>query len=110
MRFGNSERHRLRHIRPTVAIRRSVESIGSAPGNRFPTPTGGTDFSIRAGGIACAAEPPKRQADLSSIGPPQRATTRNGALWKKDGILGVFWAVTPTARQIENWQPVVYFP
>ena len=42
--------------------------------------------------------------------PWQRATTRNGALWKKDGKIGVFGPPPPTARQIENWQPVVYFP
>jgi hypothetical protein len=42
--------------------------------------------------------------------PWQRAITRNGALWKNDDKLGVFGLVPPTARQIENWQPVVYFP
>jgi hypothetical protein len=39
----------------------------------------------------------------------QRATTRNGALWKELDISGVFEPVPPTARQIENWQPVVEF-
>ena len=38
--------------------------------------------------------------------PWQRATTRNGALWKKDGKIGFFGPLPPTARQIENWQPV----
>jgi hypothetical protein len=42
--------------------------------------------------------------------PGQRATTRNGALWKKDCNSSVFGLPPPTARQIENWQPVVYFP
>src|SRR5262249_43275683 len=35
-------------------------------------------------------------------GRPQRATTRNGALWNKAGISAVFGLLPPTARQIEN--------
>jgi hypothetical protein len=37
----------------------------------------------------------------------QRATTRNGALWKKDGNLSVFGPPPPTSRQVENWHAVV---
>src|SRR5262249_32414952 len=40
---------------------------------------------------------------------PQHAITRIGALWEKHGNSGVVWACTPTARQLEKWQPVVYF-
>src|SRR5262249_23385935 len=43
-------------------------------------------------------------------GPWQRATTRNGALWEKDGRLGVFGSATPPPRQIRNWHGVVFFP
>jgi hypothetical protein len=42
--------------------------------------------------------------------PPQRATTRNGALWENAYKSSLFGPPPPTARQIENWQPVVYFP
>src|SRR6516225_2192865 len=49
-------------------------------------------------------------AAIISIRPWQRATTRNGALWREHGKSGVFGPPPPTARQIENWQPVVYFP
>jgi hypothetical protein len=42
--------------------------------------------------------------------PWQRATRRNGALWKKDGKRGDFGLPTPPARQIENWHGVVFFP
>src|SRR5262249_22784171 len=41
---------------------------------------------------------------------PQRAITRNGALWKKHRKLGVFGLPPPTARHLENWHGVVYSP
>jgi hypothetical protein len=43
-------------------------------------------------------------------GTPQRATPGIGNLWSIHWKTGRFWAQPPTARQIENWQPVVYLP
>jgi hypothetical protein len=48
-------------------------------------------FQLRFGGRnACAAGTRKRQPQKLSTGPPQRATTRNGALWKNAYKSGVF--------------------
>jgi hypothetical protein len=42
-----------------------------------------------------------------------QTTARHNSKWRaveKRRQIRRFWAGTPTARQIENWQPVVYFP
>ena len=41
---------------------------------------------------------------------PQRANWRTGNLWQFTGKSCSFWVRPPTARQLENWQPVVCFP
>src|SRR5262249_23039965 len=38
--------------------------------------------------------------------PPQRAITRIGPLWKRDGNSSVFWASTPQVANRENWPTV----
>jgi hypothetical protein len=77
----------------------STFSIGArrATPHVFCTPRRGRGvLGIGGTGIsACAAGPSKRQPHELSIGPRQRATTRNGALWKEPYNSSVFGPAPP---------------